>query len=63
MRCCEDPFLVCALQTADENDSSEIGLFERGIKAMRLLTRLFFESLLIRQIRERAKRHGFYGMR
>ncbi len=25
MRCCEDPLLVCALQTAGENDNSEIG--------------------------------------
>jgi len=25
LRCCEDPLLVCALQTAGENDNSEIG--------------------------------------
>ena len=25
MRCCEDPLLVCALQTARENDNGEIG--------------------------------------
>jgi TctA family transporter len=30
---------------------------------MPLLTGLFSKSLLIRQIRERAKRHGFYEMR
>jgi hypothetical protein len=30
---------------------------------MPLLTGLFSKSLLIRQIRERAKRHSFYGMR
>jgi hypothetical protein len=56
-------FLFCALQTAGENDNSENWLLERRIKAMPLLTGLFYKSLLIRQIRERAKRHGFYGMR
>jgi hypothetical protein len=27
------------------------------------LTGLLYKSLFIRQVRERAKRHGFYGMR
>ena len=53
MRCWEDPLLVCALQTAGENDNSEIWLLERGKKAMPLLTGLFYKSLLIGQIRER----------
>src|SRR5690349_8345296 len=55
--------VVCALRTAGENDNNEIGLLERGIKTMPLLTGLISKSLLIPQIRGRAKRHGFYGMR
>ena len=52
MRCWEDPLLVCALQTAGENDNSEIGYVNEE-KDHAITHGLASKSLLIRQIRER----------